>query len=54
VIPIQASKAGEYQGVSFQFNEMAIKFGREFNARRNTRFMGRDNTIEQIFIKAKN
>ena len=37
-IPFQADNKGEDQIVSFQFNDTAIKIGRELNARRNVRF----------------
>ncbi|MDQ7788062.1 MAG: hypothetical protein RDU01_10680, partial [Thermodesulfovibrionales bacterium] len=45
-IPSQANKAGGVHGVTFQFNDTAIKIGREFNTRRNTRFMGRGDKME--------
>ena len=38
LIPIQANITSAGQGVSSQFNDTVIKIGREFNARRNTRF----------------
>jgi hypothetical protein len=37
LVPLQANKAGEYQGVSFKFNDTFIKMGKEFDARENTR-----------------
>jgi hypothetical protein len=46
-ILIQANNAGEDQRIYFHYNDMLVKIGRELNARRNTRFMGRSNKTEQ-------
>ena len=37
-IPIQANKARQIMGVSFDLNDTVVKIGRELNARRNARF----------------
>ena len=34
-------------GVSFDFDDTIVKIGREFNTRRNTRFMRRGDKMEQ-------
>ena len=46
-IPIQAHKARQIMGVSFQFNDTVIKIERELNTRRNTSFMGNGDKMEQ-------
>ena len=45
-IPIQANKARQIIGVSFDLNDTVVKIGRELNARRNARFPA--TTAEQI------
>jgi hypothetical protein len=37
LIPIQANKARQIMGVSFDLNNTVVKIGRAFNTRRNTR-----------------
>jgi hypothetical protein len=37
-IPIQANKARQIIGVSFDLNDTVVKIGRALNARRNARF----------------
>jgi hypothetical protein len=40
-IPIQANKARQIIGVSFDLNDTVVKIGRAFNTRRNTRLRGK-------------
>jgi hypothetical protein len=46
-IPIQANKARQVMGVSFDLNDTVVKIGRAFNTRGNTRFMGQGDKMEQ-------
>jgi hypothetical protein len=46
-ISIQANKARKIIGVSFDLNDTVVKIGRVFNTRRNTRFMGKGDKMEQ-------
>jgi len=46
-IPIQANKARQIMGIFFQFNNTVIKIDRELNTRRNTRFIGKSDKMEQ-------
>jgi hypothetical protein len=46
-IPIQANKARQIMGVSFDLNETVVKISRAFNTRRNTRIMGGGDKMEQ-------
>jgi hypothetical protein len=50
-IPIQANKARQIIGVSFDLNDTVVKIGRAFNTRRNTRL--RDKVARRSIIQTR-